>query len=316
VGGAVRCAVMSRPPRGSLLARVVSPQNVDETLLYLNARNPEMEAVAAKYTQPPYNIKVMGNDKNYQIAQAMTWLIGNASNEHVLFLEKDFRLVESLDCTMEQLDNGVKMLESKTAHVVKYRSRHNPGRPNWARILYMGHEDDVFSRQPNLLCNFYHWVDSPEVRWPEKFYPCGENPTAVDGAADRSKVFYCSKAFYCNWSNNPFLIKKQWWHDEYVVNFDKFTVRRPVERAHPSQCAIRLHAGHRTRQRVLVLGFVWLLCAVCMGVVLVPSTLQSINPYEDLELYMNWEPNAWNDRPFVVAQGEGMFRHVDKKKWG
>ena len=43
---------------------------------------------------------------------------------------------------------------------------------------------------------------------------------------------------------------------------------------------------------------------------------QNINPYEDLELYMNWEPNAWNDRPFVVAQGEGMFRHVDKKKWG
>ena len=46
------------------------------------------------------------------------------------------------------------------------------------------------------------------------------------------------------------------------------------------------------------------------------SFLQNINPYEDLELYMNWEPNAWNDRPFVVSEGEGMFKHVDKKKWG
>ena len=43
---------------------------------------------------------------------------------------------------------------------------------------------------------------------------------------------------------------------------------------------------------------------------------QNINPYEDLELYMNWEPNAWNDRPYVIAQGEGMFMHSDKKKWG
>jgi hypothetical protein len=31
---------------------------------------------------------------------------------------------------------------------------------------------------------------------------------------------------------------------------------------------------------------------------------------------MNWEPNAWNDRPYVVAQGEGMFMHLDRGKWG
>ncbi len=89
---------------------VFQTQNVDETILYLNARNAEMEAAVAKYTLPPYNIKIMGDEKNYQIAQAMTWLVGNATNEHVLFLEKDFRLVESLDCALEQLDNGVKML--------------------------------------------------------------------------------------------------------------------------------------------------------------------------------------------------------------
>ena len=86
-------------------------QNVDEKILYLNARNPDMEAVAAKYTQPPYNMRIMGDANNYQIAQAMNWMIGNASNEYVLFLEKDFQLVESLDCAMEQLDQGMKMLQ-------------------------------------------------------------------------------------------------------------------------------------------------------------------------------------------------------------
>lgn len=44
--------------------------------------------------------------------------------------------------------------------------------------------------------------------------------------------------------------------------------------------------------------------------------VQSVDPFADLELYMNWEPNAWNDRPWIVAQGEGVFKHVDKKKWG
>jgi hypothetical protein len=120
-------------------------------------------------------------------------------------------------------------VQDGTAHVVRYRSRHNPGRPNWARILYKGHEDDVFKNQPNLLCNFYHWVDSPEKRFPEQFWACPASGN-VDGAVDRSKVFYCSKAFYCNWTNNPILINKKWWHDEYEVNFDKFKVRCGVLR--------------------------------------------------------------------------------------
>jgi hypothetical protein len=86
---------------------------VDETLLYFNARNAEMDAVAAKYMAPPYNlnIKVMGNGENYHIAHAISWLVGNATNEHVLFLEKDFQLVESLDCAMEQLHKGVSLLK-------------------------------------------------------------------------------------------------------------------------------------------------------------------------------------------------------------
>jgi GT2 family glycosyltransferase len=83
---------------------------VDETILYLNARNPDMDRLAEPYTKPPYNVKVMGDSNNYGIATALNWMFGNATNEYVLFLEKDFRLVESLDCVMSQLAEGVKML--------------------------------------------------------------------------------------------------------------------------------------------------------------------------------------------------------------
>lgn len=189
----------------------------------MNARNPEMDALAEPFTHPPYNVRVMGDATNYGIATALNWLFGNATNDYVLFLEKDFRLVESLDCALSQLSEGARMLADGTAHVVRFRSRHNPGRPNWARILYKDHEDDVFKNQPNLLCNFFHWVDSPDKRWPEQFYPCGSTK-ASDGEADRSKVFYCTKAFYCNWTNNPVLISKKWWHEQYETHFAEFKV--------------------------------------------------------------------------------------------
>lgn len=49
-------------------------QNVDETILYLNARNPEMDALAEPFTHPPYNVKILGNSVNYGIATALNWV--------------------------------------------------------------------------------------------------------------------------------------------------------------------------------------------------------------------------------------------------
>jgi hypothetical protein len=40
------------------------------------------------------------------------------------------------------------------------------------------------------------------------------------------------------------------------------------------------------------------------------------DPYYDLESYMNWEPNSWNDRKFKVGQGMGLFKHVDRGNFG
>ncbi len=39
------------------------------------------------------------------------------------------------------------------------------------------------------------------------------------------------------------------------------------------------------------------------------------DPWYDLESYMNWEPHSWNDRGFVVAQGDGLFKHIDPTKF-
>jgi hypothetical protein len=41
------------------------------------------------------------------------------------------------------------------------------------------------------------------------------------------------------------------------------------------------------------------------------------DPWWDLESYMNWEANgdSWNNRNWIVAQGEGLFKHVDPTKF-
>jgi len=229
-------------------------QFVDEVLIYVNERGREMDAFLEPYTPPPFNVRVLGDQNNIGILLALNELFKAASHEHVLFLEKDFRLVESLPCALEQIDAGLRLIDAGKAHVVKYRSRYNAGRPNWADILFRGDEESVFERQPNLLCNFYHWIDEPHKRWPDQFSVCNEDPT-----------FYCSTSEFCNWTNNPFIIKVSWWMREYYNRHPE--IREPPE------------------------GF-------------------------DLETWMNWDADAWNHRGWIIAQGDGMFKHADLNNLG
>jgi len=52
----------------------------------------------APYMQPPYSIRLLGDANNYGILKAIEMLMGNASRDYVLFLEKDFQLIESQEC--------------------------------------------------------------------------------------------------------------------------------------------------------------------------------------------------------------------------
>lgn len=227
-----------------------------EFLVYVNKRRPEVDAVLDPYVAKYKSVKVMGDANNYGIARGMSFLTGNSSNPFFLFLERDFQLVEPATCVYEEIDAGRKLLEQKTAHVIRYRHRRHPGRPNWAEKMYKGREDDVFkSAQPNLFCNHFYWYEEPEKRWPDKIWVCNENPAPM----------WCSDSYYCNWTNNPQLWEVAWWNKEYVHQWELF---------------------------------------------------KRNDPYYDLETYMNWEPNAWNSRKFTVAQGEGLFKHVDRGNFG
>ena len=185
-----------------------------EFLIYANKRTPEIDAVAEEFRRDfPAVIRVMGDAQNHGIARGMTWLTGNASQPNFLFLERDFQLIEPGTCVAEQLRAGVALVERGRAHVVRFRHRRRPGRPNWAAKMYMGHEDDALtSRQPNLFCNVFYWVPEPDRRWPDKFRVCSR---------EGEPRMWCTDSSLCNWTNNPQIWSVKWWNEEYVAQWEK-----------------------------------------------------------------------------------------------
>jgi hypothetical protein len=104
---------------------------VAEFLIYINKRRPEIDDAIAPYARRHANIRVLGDELNHGILQGMLFLTGNASQPYFLFLERDFQLIEPAHCVAEQLNAGVRMIKEARAHVVRYRHRRKPGRPNW-----------------------------------------------------------------------------------------------------------------------------------------------------------------------------------------
>lgn len=254
---------------------------VGEFIIYINQQSRPMQTFLKPYTDK-YGVRVLGDGNNHGIAWGLTWLIGNSTKPYFLFLEKDFKLTSPWSCVAEQLLAGETLLRTGVAHVVRYRSRDKPGRPNWAERMFRGQEEKVFRQQPNLFCNHYYWIADPERTWPDKIWNCldsdaarvGGFPATAQATATQQEElkrsltseWYCSRAEFCNWTNNPFLLEPKWWRAEYVDTRFK--------------------------------------------------TWKNYSPWNDLEFYMNWEAGSWNKEPFIVAQGDGLFTHIDKNNFG
>ena len=259
-----------------------------EILVYLNLRSPELEAIVDQHAAArPGLIRVLGTPANIGIAAAFNELNRAASHPFVLFLERDFWLVEPGACIVQQLEAGKALLDTGKVHVVRYRHKVMAGRPNWAESFYRGHEDDVFSsRQPNLACNHFYWVDEPHRRWPDKFFLCGTDPE-----------FLCSDSYDCNWTNNPQLYRVDWWRAEY----EEYLPTNPKDDI--GACPFAFCAHHALPRPSHTPG--------------APPT----PPPPRAEYYMNYGAgkngiSAWNERKWTVAQGDGLFMHVVRRGGG
>ena len=187
-------------------------QFADEVLLYFQGRNKRKEQFAAPYLKRGTITRLLGDGRLFPIGAAVNWLVGNASYPTVMFLEKDFQLIEPAQFVAPRLNDGLRMLASGEADVVRYRSRWHAGEPNYAEGMFKGREHVILQKQPNLYCSVHYWMPNdmldqkPHTRY---LWRC---PTTTE--------YYCTKAKFCNWTNNPQMFFRSWYMKRF---YDKVT---------------------------------------------------------------------------------------------
>jgi hypothetical protein len=85
----------------------------------LTQENTEEQERNAKAFHP--KVRVIGDKKNVNIHWGIEFLVGNATTEYVLFLEKDWELIEPPEILDEQISTAIELIESGAADVVRLR---------------------------------------------------------------------------------------------------------------------------------------------------------------------------------------------------
>jgi len=197
---------------------------VDEAIVYINAR---VEGDPIDQLAHEYGLKIIGTSENIGIGKAVTKLILEAKNQLIMFLEKDWEVVEPKQVIKKQLDMAKDLVLSNVngsrADAVKLRSRNKAGYPNIDRGLcvppafdevelsdyaqYRKVNDDPEEHVwwlPHLFCNLYHFDSDAELfrKYPNRMWKCGCN-----------EGFLCFDSAQCGWTNNPIVFKKHWYID-------------------------------------------------------------------------------------------------------
>jgi hypothetical protein len=159
-----------------------------------------------------FGIKYIGLNENIGIGKAFIELAKNAQTENILLLEHDWKLIENQETTSNRLKSGLELL-NKGFLTVRYRHRTNPGYPLFSENAYKGRELEHFDSTMGLtsphLLDSIHWIDTPEINFPDKIQKQGE--------------YFITTSRWGNWTNNPCLFKKDFYLqivNDFVNNQD------------------------------------------------------------------------------------------------
>lgn len=184
---------------------------VDEVTILFQEVTEEDRKLAEKF-----NLKCIGLSENRGIGLGIRKLVEETQNENILFLEHDWELIENPAITYHQLESGLDFLNNGY-DVVRYRSRRKPGFPLHA-LNHKGNELNYYDdwhkcTSPHLLESLY-WLD-PAKEFPDKIQKEGD--------------FFVTTARWANWTNNPFLAKKEFLLNK-VLNFagEKISFERNI----------------------------------------------------------------------------------------
>lgn len=214
---------------------------VDEVLLFVNGASSTQsltpKTIPQFFALPGRRRHIIHSPENLPLGLAISRMVRAARFSYVLFLEKDWALIENQTTTHSRIHYGKLLIESNIAHVVRFRHRHNPGVPLHALIMHYGREQSILDVQKNLLCYVHHWQSHPPSMFPGKgrMTEC-RRPAASTPVLDRdNEHVFCTASEFCQWTNNPSMFDRRWFIEnvldeyerEYKIEFDKFGKTSP-----------------------------------------------------------------------------------------
>ena len=151
---------------------------------------------------------------NGRMAWGFKAIYENAKYENVLFLENDFVINGSKKDVRAFYANCVYFLGVQKAHIVRARSRADPGIPNFAHES-LSHIDPIEFIHDKHLSECIYWVNDPELVYPTKISRI--KPFVQNGFLK----WYKSSSDSCNYTNNPYACTKTFFRNN-ILPYAKF----------------------------------------------------------------------------------------------
>lgn len=147
-----------------------------------------------------YNLPFVGFEENIGIGNALIKLCEVSRSDNVLLLEHDWQLIEDKETTFNRLKSGIELLD-RGYSTVRYRHRKNPGHSLFTQMAYQENElnyyDEALELQSPHLLDSVHWLENPEIQFPDKIFKEGE--------------YFLTTSRWANYTNNPCLYKKNFY---------------------------------------------------------------------------------------------------------
>lgn len=153
-----------------------------------------------------YGVKYILSEYNKHIAGGFKGLVESFKNDYIILLENDFVLIEPKIISEKLLKSGINFLENNNINMVRLRSRHNPGFPNWGVNVKGKELVNEFGCITHLSESIY-WTSTPEKDYPNYIEKISDDP-----------VWYKSSSKYCNFTNNPCMYSKEF-YKKHIYQF-------------------------------------------------------------------------------------------------
>jgi hypothetical protein len=184
---------------------------VDEKMIFINSPQAVDYALAREFDFDIYTTEERHG--NIMAGPALSYLVGNASADYVLFMEKDFALTADKATTARELYLGMHML-ARGVDVWRLRGTTDypaegmpdccaPASPPTCPYHSSWKSGGYFSDHQNWLLAYCQ--PNPVEAANGRLVQCTKEPAAPDS--------YCFGSGDTNWSNNPLLMSTKWYKE-------------------------------------------------------------------------------------------------------